>query len=93
MTRLWLPTPRLRISATRESTGGSSVGTADHTARVIDGLGDPGVIVHGVAIKPGKPLIAGMVKGADAPVPVFGLPGHPVAVIVAPFGSTSKGGR
>jgi len=61
-------------------TGGSSVGTADFTARVINELGSPGVLVHGVAIKPGKPLIAGMVKGPEGPVPVFGLPGHPVAV-------------
>jgi len=61
-------------------TGGSSVGTADFTARVINELGSPGVLVHGVAIKPGKPLIAGMVKGPEGPVPVFGLPGHTVAV-------------
>lgn len=63
-------------------TGGSSVGTADFTARVIDDLGDPGVLVHGVSIKPGKPLIAGVVHGTAGPVPVFGLPGHPVAVAV-----------
>jgi molybdopterin molybdotransferase len=61
-------------------TGGSSVGTADYTARVINDLGSPGVLVHGVAIKPGKPLIAGVVAGPKGPVPVFGLPGHPVAV-------------
>ncbi len=63
-------------------TGGSSVGAADHTARVIDEAGRPGVLVHGVAIKPGKPLIAGAVPGPEGPVPVFGLPGHPVAVAV-----------
>jgi molybdopterin molybdotransferase len=61
-------------------TGGSSVGTADFTAQVINELGSPGVLVHGVAIKPGKPLIAGIVSGPEGPVPVFGLPGHPVAV-------------
>ena len=63
-------------------TGGSSVGTADFTAAVINDLGDPGVLVHGVSLKPGKPLIAGVVKGPSAPVPVFGLPGHPVAVAI-----------
>lgn len=60
-------------------TGGSSVGTADHTARVIEAFGPPGVVVHGVSVKPGKPLIAGWA----GEVPVFGLPGHPVAVAVS----------
>lgn len=63
-------------------TGGSSVGVADMTAKVIADLGPPGVIVHGVSIKPGKPLIVGLVKGASGQVPVFGLPGHPAAVSV-----------
>jgi molybdopterin molybdotransferase len=65
-------------------TGGSSVGTADFTARVINDLGPPGVIVHGVSIKPGKPLIIGVVKakGSGALVPVFGLPGHQAAVSI-----------
>ncbi len=64
--------------------GGSSVGTADYTARVIDALGPPGVLVHGVSIKPGKPLIAGIIqkKGTAEQVPVFGLPGHPAAVAI-----------
>lgn len=60
-------------------TGGSSVGTKDYTARVIDELGEPGVLFHGVAMKPGKPLIGGIVNG----VPVFGLPGHPAAITVS----------
>jgi molybdopterin molybdotransferase len=60
-------------------TGGSSVGTRDYTSRVINELGEPGVIFHGVTIKPGKPLIGGIVNG----VPVFGLPGHPAAVTVS----------
>lgn len=63
-------------------TGGSSVGTADMTAKVIADLGPPGVLVHGVSIKPGKPLIVGLVKGAERDVPVFGLPGHPAAVSI-----------
>jgi molybdopterin molybdotransferase len=65
-------------------TGGSSVGTADFTARVINDLGPPGVLVHGVSIKPGKPLIIGLVRGqaSGASVPVFGLPGHQAAVAI-----------
>jgi molybdopterin molybdotransferase len=61
-------------------TGGSSVGTADLTAKVVNDIGKPGVMVHGIAIKPGKPLIIGVVGTAKGHVPVFGLPGHPVAV-------------
>lgn len=60
-------------------TGGSSVGTADHTAKVIESFGPPGVLVHGVSIRPGKPLIAGWA----GEIPVFGLPGHPVAVAIS----------
>ncbi len=61
-------------------TGGSSVGTADLTAKVINDAGAPGVMVHGVSIRPGKPLIIGIVGAGRGQVPVFGLPGHPVAV-------------
>lgn len=59
-------------------TGGSSVGAKDMTSKIIDGLGSPGVLFHGVALKPGKPTIGAVVNG----VPVFGLPGHPAAVAV-----------
>lgn len=74
-------------SALRESdivvmTGGSSVGAADLTAKVINDLGKPGVLVHGVSIKPGKPLIIGLLERPDGAVPVFGLPGHPAAVSI-----------
>ncbi|MZP30021.1 molybdopterin molybdenumtransferase MoeA [Heliobacterium undosum] len=57
--------------------GGSSVGARDFTVKAIDGLGAPGVLFHGIAIKPGKPTIFGMVEGT----PIFGLPGHPVAAM------------
>ena len=65
-------------------TGGSSVGTADFTARVINDLGPPGVLVHGVSIRPGKPLIVGLVKRVERneQIPVFGLPGHQAAVAI-----------
>lgn len=58
--------------------GGSSVGTRDVTAAVLNSFGDPGVLVHGVAVKPGKPTIIAVVRGK----PVFGLPGHPVSAMV-----------
>jgi molybdopterin molybdotransferase len=63
-------------------TGGSSVGTADLTAKVINDLGSPGVLVHGVSIKPGKPIIMGVLTLPKKQVPVFGLPGHPAAVSI-----------
>ena len=63
-------------------TGGSSVGTADLSAKVISEAGAPGVLVHGVAIKPGKPLIIGLAGTPGRPVPIFGLPGHPAAVTI-----------
>lgn len=58
--------------------GGSSVGARDLTARLIDQLGRPGVLVHGVQLKPGKPTILAVCDG----VPVVGLPGHPVSAQV-----------
>lgn len=57
--------------------GGSSIGTRDFAREAIDSLGKPGVLVHGVAVKPGKPTIIGMADG----VPIFGLPGHPVSCL------------
>ncbi len=58
--------------------GGTSVGTKDMIARIVEEIGDPGIVFHGVSLKPGKPMIGGLI-GA---VPVFGLPGHPAAVSV-----------
>ena len=57
---------------------GSSVRSRDLTADVFESLGEPGVIVHGISIKPGKPTVIGM--AADKPV--FGLPGNPVSAMV-----------
>ncbi len=58
--------------------GGSSVGTKDITAEVINSVGKPGVLIHGVAIKPGKPTIIGKINNK----PVFGLPGQPVSAMI-----------
>jgi molybdopterin molybdotransferase len=57
---------------------GSSVSTRDMTAQVVDSLGQPGVLVHGVSLKPGKPTILGVCSEK----PVFGLPGNPVSCMV-----------
>jgi len=54
---------------------GSSAGTRDYTADVIAELGE--VIVHGIAIKPGKPAIIGRVRGK----PVIGMPGYPLSAL------------
>lgn len=59
--------------------GGSSVGTKDISSIVINEIGSPGVFVHGVAMKPGKPTILAKVKDK----PVFGLPGQPTSAIIA----------
>lgn len=58
--------------------GGSSVGTRDLSSRVVARLGVPGIIVHGVSVKPGKPTLIAVVGGR----PVLGLPGHPVSCLV-----------
>jgi len=57
---------------------GSSVSVRDMTSEVFNRLGEPGVLVHGVATKPGKPTILGVANG----VPVIGLPGNPVSAFV-----------
>ena len=57
---------------------GSSVSVRDMTSDVIEKLGKPGVLVHGVSIKPGKPTILAVCDGK----PVFGLPGNPVSAMV-----------
>ena len=58
--------------------GGSSVGMRDLGERVIEKLGNPGILVHGVALKPGKPIIIGL----SHETAIFGLPGHPVSAMV-----------
>lgn len=58
--------------------GSSSVGSRDLGEKVVAKLGAPGIVLHGVAIKPGKPVI---VARAGEKM-VFGLPGHPVSAAV-----------
>ena len=59
-------------------TAGSSASTRDLTARVVNTLGKPGVLVHGVNVKPGKPTILAVCDGKA----VIGLPGNPVSALV-----------
>jgi molybdopterin molybdotransferase len=60
--------------------GGSSQGKKDMTAGVLDELSEPGVFIHGISIKPGKPTILGYdTKSSTA---LIGLPGHPVAAMI-----------
>ena len=80
---MW-PRSRLRLQAAVETdyqfvliAGGSSAGSEDYSRKVIDSLGE--VLVHGVTIMPGKPVLIGRVQGK----PVFGVPGYPVSAIIA----------
>jgi molybdopterin molybdotransferase len=57
---------------------GSSVSSGDLTAEIINQLGQPGVLVHGLSLRPGKPAIVGLINEK----PVFGLPGNPVSAII-----------
>lgn len=73
---------------------GSSASARDLTAQVINRLGKPGVLVHGINVKPGKPTILGVCTILDDNIDeagnkktgtqkaVIGLPGNPVSVLV-----------
>jgi molybdopterin molybdotransferase len=58
--------------------GGSSVGERDYTPAVVAAAGAPGVVVHGVRARPGRPTMLGIVGEK----PVIGLPGNPVSALV-----------
>jgi molybdopterin molybdotransferase len=61
--------------------GGSSVGARDLTLTAIQDLPGAEVLVHGVAVRPGKPTILAAL-GKTAPKPLLGLPGHPASAAV-----------
>ena len=69
------------------SSGSTSSGPGDLFYRAVDELGKPGVFIHGLTLKPGKPALVGVVNGK----PIFGLPGYPTSalmifhVLVAPI--------
>jgi putative molybdopterin biosynthesis protein len=58
---------------------GSSAGSEDYTAQVIEELGE--LLVHGIAVRPGHPVILGMVhsRRGQTPTPIIGVPGFPVS--------------
>jgi molybdopterin molybdotransferase len=58
--------------------GGSSVGDRDYIPDVLDAMGTPGVLVRGIAVKPGKPTALAVLGGKVA----VALPGHPVSALV-----------
>ena len=55
---------------------GSSAGSEDYTARIVEEMGE--LIVHGVAYRPGHPVVLGVVQGK----PVLGIPGYPVSAVL-----------
>jgi molybdenum cofactor synthesis domain-containing protein len=60
------------------TSGGVSVGPRDYTPQIVDSLGKPGIVVYGIAVKPGKPTTVGFVGDK----PVFSLPGHPASALL-----------
>jgi molybdopterin molybdotransferase len=60
------------------TSGGVSVGPRDYTPQIVDSLGKPGIVVYGIAVKPGKPTTVGFVGNK----PVFSLPGHPTSALL-----------
>lgn len=60
------------------TSGSTSAGVGDMIYRVIEEMGEPGLVVHGLSVKPGKPTIMGVAKGK----PIFGLPGYPTSALM-----------
>jgi molybdenum cofactor synthesis domain-containing protein len=60
------------------TSGGVSVGARDYTPQIVDSLGKPGIVVYGIAVKPGKPTTVGFIGDK----PVFSLPGHPTSALL-----------
>ena len=60
------------------TSGSTSAGAGDLVYRLIDKLGRPGVLVHGISVKPGKPALVAVVDGK----PLIGLPGYPTSALM-----------
>jgi molybdenum cofactor synthesis domain-containing protein len=60
------------------TSGGVSVGPKDYTPQVVNSLGEPGVFISGIAVKPGKPTTVALIGKK----PVFSLPGHPTSALL-----------
>ncbi len=59
------------------TSGSTSAGVKDVLYQIVEQLGEPGVIVHGIKIKPGKPTVIAVVDNK----PLFGLPGYPTSAL------------
>jgi molybdopterin molybdotransferase len=59
-------------------TGGSSVGERDQLPNAVAAIADPGILVHGLRVKPGKPTLF----GAAGNKPILGLPGNPTSALL-----------
>ena len=57
---------------------GSSVGERDFVPDVVNAMGKPGILAHGILFRPGKPTLFAVCDGK----PVFGLPGNPISALV-----------
>ena len=60
------------------SSGSTSSGPGDLIYKVVEELGEPGIIVHGLSLKPGKPVVVGLAGNK----PIFGLPGYPTSALM-----------
>jgi len=60
------------------TSGSTSAGVGDRLYRILNSFGEPGVIVHGLSLKPGKPVVVAVIKG----IPVFALPGYPTSAMI-----------
>jgi len=60
------------------TSGGVSVGPKDYMPQVVNSLGEPGVFINGIAVKPGKPTTVALIGKK----PVFSLPGHPTSALL-----------
>jgi len=56
---------------------GSSAGSEDYSAQIVEECGE--LLVHGVAIRPGHPVILGMIEGEERDTTIVGVPGYPVS--------------
>ena len=61
--------------------GGTSKGAGDVSYRVLNDFGGPGIIAHGVALKPGKPLCLAVIDRPGRRVPIAVLPGFPTSAV------------
>lgn len=59
--------------------GGTSAGLADLTYRILEELGPPGIVIHGLKVKPGKPTVVAVTRSGTL---VVGLPGYPSSALM-----------